>query len=246
MLKVRASVPRSRRKDGEAGLTRPALPAVVGLACLTLLAGVAERAPAADSLPEAREILRRALDLHEGVRDYTASVRVEADAKGAPAEVPAFKVFFKRPDKVRIKSRSLVIVPRDMLMFGNLSKLIEEGADVLLLGTKTVGGTPMHTLKLVPKEPEAGGAPVRILITVDGTRWTVDHSRIIDGSKERATFEWSYVLVGSKYWMPSTIRMTVPQAARRDGALGAEMVVTFSEYQVNTGLSDSLFEESGG
>jgi len=216
------------------------------LAFLALLAGLAERTPAAGGGPDASQILRRALDLHEGVRDYTASVRVEADAKGAPSEVPAFKVFFKRPDKVRIKSRSLVIVPRDMLMFGNLSKVIEEGADVLLLGTKTVGGTPMHTLKLVPKGPKAEGAPIRILITVDGGRWTVSHSRIVDGSKERATFEWSYVLVDSTYWMPSTIRMTVPDAPRRDGGLGAEMVVTFSEYQVNVGLSDSLFEESGG
>jgi outer membrane lipoprotein-sorting protein len=214
-----------------------AVPALLGAAC---------GAPAT-AVPEAKEILRKALDLNEGVRDYTAWLQLTADLQGAPEQMPPFKVYFKRPDKVHIESRSLVVIRRDMLTFGNLYRFVEEGAEVLLAGSKTVSGTPMYTLKLIPKRPEAPGQPaVRVLITVDGRRWTVTTTRIFEGEKEQATFEWSYVLVGEKYWMPSTIRLTLPEVPRRDGAPGGQLVVRFSRYTVNTGLSDSLFEEPEG
>lgn len=233
--------------SGRAPRRSPAVPeGPRAVACLLVLVLGAGGAVTAEGVPDPKEILRKALDLSEGVQDYTAWLRVKADLQGAPEQVPAFKVYFKRPDKVHIESRSIVVIRRDMLTFGNLSKFVEEGADVLLAGSKVVDGTPMYTLKLMPKRAEGEGRPpTRVLITLDGRRWTVATTRIFEGAEEQATLDWSYVLVASKYWMPSAIRLTIPKAPRRDGTLGAGITVTFSEYTVNTGLSDSLFENAG-
>jgi len=214
--------------------------------------------------PSASAILHRVLDLSQEVKDYTAQVRVSADVQGAPQQMPEFKVYFKRPDKVHIESRSIVIVRRDMLTFGNLASIIDKGAQTVLAGVKNAGGTPMYTLKLIPKEqpkpappprgnpddphhqyrrPPAPAGPPRVLVTVNGRRWTLERMDLYEGTKQVATMYWTHVLVGNRYWMPSRIQCSMPAAPKRDGTLGAQLIVTFSGYTVNTGLSDSLFVE---
>jgi hypothetical protein len=224
-----------------------------------LVVATAQAAWAATPSPTA--ILRQALDLSQEVKDYTAQVRVSADVEGAPEAMPEFKVYFKRPDKVHIESRSIVIVRRDMLMFGNLSKFIEKGSQITLAGVKDVGGTPMYTLKLIPKEepqpppppprgPHRGQryqapppGPARVLVTINGRRWTIERMDIYEGTMQVAVFYWTYTLANNRYWMPSRIQCNMPTERNRAGKQGAQLVVTFSKYTVNTGLPDSLFVE---
>ena len=196
-------------------------------------------AAAASAAPTASEILRRALDLSAEVQDYTAQVQVTSNIGGAPEEVPPFTVYFKRPDKVSIRSRSLVIVPRDALTFGNLSKRIEAGADISLVGTKPVNGVPLYTLKLTPKE---AGDEERVLVTIDGRRFTVERMEVVRGQTTHATLDWEHALVAGRYWMPSVITCTLPKASGLGGKAGGKVTVAFSGYRVNTGLSDALFE----
>ena len=200
-------------------------------------------ATAAVAAPTANEILRRALDLSAGVQDYTAQVHVRTNFMGSPNEIPSFTVYFKRPDKVSIKSRSLVIVPRDAFTFGNLSRRIEEGAEISLVGTKTVNGVLQYTLKIKPKDPAEQG---RVLVTIDGTRWTMQRTEVVEGQQTHLTLDWQHTLVSGRYWMPSVITCRAPTAHRTDGGKGAEATITFSGYQVNTGLSDSLFKATDG
>jgi len=234
------------------------------LALVGVCQSVAHGQATGGATPSASAILHRVLDLSQEVKDYTAQVRVSADVQGAPEQMPEFKVYFKRPDKVHIESRSIVIVRRDMLTFGNLAKYIEKGAQTVLLGVKDAGGTPMYTLKLIPKEqpapprPPRSGAdgsphrfrqppppagPPRVLVTVNGRRWTIERMDLYEGAKQMATMYWTHVLVGSRYWMPSRIQCRMPTAPKRDGKPGAQLIVTFANYTVNTGLSDSLFVE---
>jgi outer membrane lipoprotein-sorting protein len=210
------------------------------LALVVLVALLA--ASVACAAPTAQEILRRALDLSAEVQDYTAQVQVRSNLAGGSEEVPPFTVYFKRPDKVSIKSRSLVIVPRDALTFGNLSKRIEQGADILLVGAKTVNGVPLYTLKIIPKR-ETGEE--RLLVVVDGQRWTVSRVEVVEGQRVHATFDWQHTLVQGRYWMPSVITCKVPEASSVGGGKGAEATVTFTGYKVNSGLSDSLFQSPG-
>ncbi len=205
------------------------------------LVGLALVGAGASAAPTGTEILRRALDLSAEVNDYTAQVQVSSDIPGAADDVPPFTVYFKRPDKVRIKSRSLVIVPRDALTFGNLSRRVEAGADVVLVGTKTVNGIPSYTLKLKPKE-EAGEE--RVLITIEGRRFTVERMEIVRGANVHAVLDWQHTLVGGRYWMPSVITCTVPRAPGAHGGGGGTVTVSFTGYRVNTGLSDAVFGDT--
>ncbi|MBM3471816.1 MAG: hypothetical protein FJX75_00920 [Armatimonadetes bacterium] len=211
--------------------------------CALAALGAACLAGAAWAAPTANEVLRRALDLSAEVNDYTAQVQVRSSFAGAPDEIPTFTVYFKRPDKVSIKSKSLVIVPRDAFTFGNLSKRIEEDAEIILVGTKTVNGVPLYTLKIKPKEQDEQG---RVLVTIDGGRWTIQRMEVVEGQQTHLTLDWQHTLVGGRYWMPSIITCRAPNVPRADGGKGAEATITLTGYRVNTGLSDALFQSSGG
>ncbi len=234
--------------------------AVAAVVVGTLVAGAASAQATGSAPPSATALLRRSLDLSEAVKDYTATVHLAADVAGAPEDMPDFKVYFKRPDKVHIESRSIVIVRKDMQTFGNLAGQIAKGAQVSLAGTKNVGGTTMYVLKLIPKVPDKPppppeyhhrhgmpspppppSGPPRVLVTINGRRWTVERMDLYEGDKQAATMYWSYVLVGNRYWMPSRIQCNMPSAKNRADKPGAQLVVTFANYTVNTGLSDSLF-----
>jgi outer membrane lipoprotein-sorting protein len=191
--------------------------------------------------PTANEILRRALDLSSGVQDYTADVKLTHDLDGASEQSTTITVYFKRPDKVSVKSRSFVVVPRDALTFGNLSKRVEAGADVSLVGTKTVNGVPIYTLKIKPKE---AGAQERVLVTVDGRRFTVEQMEVVQGQTPVATLVWQHALVEGRYWMPASIVCTLPRVAGVGTQPGGRATLTFRNYRVNTGLSDSLFQQA--
>jgi len=209
---------------------------VVGIAVV----GATATAPAAD--PSAQEIMSRVLEINAGVNDYTAKVNMQADIEVAPSNVPEYKVYFKRPDKVHIESRSIVVARREMFTFGSLAKRVDEGTTPHLLGKKIENGVPVYTVKLVPQQ-DADIHPERVILRVDGQRWTVNTIEITDGQKTMAKFHWAFTQVGGKYWMPSTIRCELPDVPSRDGTSGAEISVAFSDYTVNTGLSDDIFTD---
>ncbi|MGQ9733054.1 MAG: LolA family protein [Candidatus Zipacnadales bacterium] len=156
-------------------------------------------ATSGDSTPSAMEILQRALDLNEEIRDYTAEVHITTNLAGAPQEIPRFTVYFKRPDKVWFRSYSIIIMPRSAITFGNLAKKIEARVDILLIAGKTVNGAPTSTLKL---RPQGGPSrPETIFITADGEKWTVTCLEAFGGTTSHGTFQWHYSLVGGRYWL---------------------------------------------
>ena len=208
----------------------------LGVAAVVLTATTALGAPTGD------QILQKALVLGSNVQDYTAQVSMTSNIMGSPAEVPSYKVYFERPDKIHIESKSLVVVPRKVFSFGDVGEKVREGATVLLIGQKVVNGITMYTVKLVPKEdPEAH--PERVLVTINSSRWTIEMIEIVAADKAHMVMSFTYSLEAGKYWMPSMIKASIPEAPKRDGGLGGEVSLSFTDYTVNTGLDDSLFEE---
>jgi outer membrane lipoprotein-sorting protein len=187
------------------------------------------------------DILRRALDLSAEVQDYTAQVQMTSNLPDVQSQFAPFTVYFKRPDKVSVKSRGLVIVPRDALTFGNLAQRIEQGTQILLVGTKTVGGVPYYSLKLIPKESRD---PSRVLVTIEGRHWTISQMQVVEGAKTRAAFTWEYALVDGRFRMPAKIRCHIPGLPMQGANQPGEVTVSFSGYKVNSGLGDELFKST--
>jgi len=229
-------------------LSRRARPLAAPILLLAVLAAALLAASAA-AAPPAKEILRRALDLHEGIQDYTAQVQAQvrapegADLQGEDAvQTIRFKVLFKRPDKVKIEANRPVVMPKQLFVFGNLGTLIAQKSTVTLIGEKTQNGVPIYALKVAGAGANQQG---NILFWVNGGNWTVQRMAIPvpqAGNDFELNVVWTYAQVDD-FLVPQRIAVTLPQSMFGQGAKGnGEASLTMTDWKINVGLKDSQFQ----
>jgi outer membrane lipoprotein-sorting protein len=198
--------------------------------------------PCGHAAETGREILRRALDLNAGVQDYTAEVVVVMDLPNLQVPRRTAKVYFKRPNKVGIKSRGIVMIPKRALMPGNLGTEITQDTRVDIIGRTTAGGHPLVCLRLT--DPKPGPEAETLLVWVRTDRYTVERMEIYARGRKNLGVAWTHQLIGGRYWMPRHIAARIYNWRSGDDKQSEGTVtVDFSNMQVNTGLSDKLFEE---
>ncbi len=193
--------------------------------------------PAAELTPG--EILHRALDVREGLKDYSATLTLHAELPRAEVQDRRAKVYYKHPNKIHVEADQFVMIPRDALLFGNLAKYIERDAELVLAGRKVALGRPIYALKVIRKGGDL--EEPRLLLWVDGSNWTIVRSEVRRRGNLVMAARWRYVKVGDKFWMPQRIECNFRRGPR--GGEGGKITVTFSDYQVNTGLPDSMFTQ---
>lgn len=191
----------------------------------------------------AMSMLQRALQATEQVQDYTATVAVTVDSPALQMPRRTARVYFKRPDKVHVESDGLMVIPRDALMLGNLSKHVEQYATAAFTGTGTLSGRPVRAIKLAPKDARPGTG--RVLVWIDSERHLLLKSEIWRGGARMLTVQFEHTRVDGRYWMPRRIVTEVAEGALMRRGEGGRIELEFSNYRVNRGIPDSIFEGSG-
>ena len=185
------------------------------------------------------EILAQVQRQYDGVADYTARVHVAADIPDLDLPARDFTVYVKRPDKVKIESTGLVILPRDVLLLGDLEGHLAESARVTVNGTTREGGRQICCLKLFPQDAASRD---RVLLWVDVQRHTLVRSELWAGANRLLAVYWKHVRVNDEFWLPAEVKCEISGGILGEARPGS-ITVTFADYQVNTGLSDALFTD---
>ncbi|MGD9518584.1 MAG: outer membrane lipoprotein carrier protein LolA [Armatimonadota bacterium] len=186
-----------------------------------------------------QEILGKSAALYQGVRDYTCRVTVQTDFPKVRMPTRTFTVYFKKPDKVRVESGGqLVMVPRDILLFGNFERHLKDEAKIVLAGTNTRAGRKLYFLKVLPRER---GAPDRVLLWIWGDTWTIKRSEIWRRDAKILTADWEHKACG-RYLMPLRVVCKVTGGRMAEKGSGT-IKVDFAGWKVNSGLADSLFAQ---
>lgn len=185
------------------------------------------------------EIVEKALKLRREIRDYTATVTVRTDIPDVDIPDRTVTVYFKQPDKIRVISDGLVILPRKALNIHSLGTRLIEKADAVVQGSKTVDGRTLYSVKLIPQSEKD---PNRAIVSVWGDTWTVHRVEGYKGPSKIFTVRWTHQKVGGKHWLPRTI---VFQSVAEDlpGSKSGTLTLRFSDFRVNTGLSDEIFKQ---
>lgn len=193
----------------------------------------------------AQQVLDRALALQDQVQDYTARCRLLVTIPGQEIPERRFTVYFKRPDKVKIVSNEIVLVPREALTLGSLRRHLNERTEVRLVGVGTIGSYPLYCIKLAPKGGAQNNDPGRVLVWIRGDYFFPTKTEIWKGATRLVTIQWTFAWLEGKYWMPTSIVATVPSGILNDEG-PARVSLAWRDYRINTGLSDELFGEAGG
>ena len=208
-------------------------------------------------VPSGDEILRRCERNFEGVEDYTVDLTASIDMERMRIPEMRAVLYFKRPDKINIKSENFAMLPREG--FALPVTVLIRNYDARSKGTEEIGEKRLYRVELTAKK---GSARVQNLtVWVDPSNYTIVQTVSIPYRGRSVTVETSYLNHEGKFWLPERMKLaftaTTPDTSaveefpipgrpqseelRRPPRSG-NMEVRYSGYRVNTGLSDDLFK----
>jgi outer membrane lipoprotein-sorting protein len=205
---------------------------------------------------DADEILTRVVKGFEGVKDFSASIDAEVNMERMQIPKMHAELLFKKPDKVHFSSKGFLLVPREEVAL-NPSALHEHYLATSVM-TDTVDGKAMYKLLLAAKDQKTRLRS--LLVWIDGTNWTVVRMETIPYEGRTLSMRFTYECQEGKYWLPSKLIASFASDAektQKDASTSMEnqldgmqrsmprngsITILYSNYKVNCGLTDDMFE----
>ena len=214
--------------------------------------------------PAPRKVFTELVKPYRDLNDYT--VRIHAKVNMPAIRIPDFSaiLYFKKPDKFHIETKSFAPIPRDSGVF-NPFQFDPEKNLITYLRTENLNGAPSDVFRVEPLETKSlirhyhvwvGETPGRILqvesLSVKGTKAQVKPTyRIVEQGLE-------------KWFLPDKVHvhLTFPEGMyngdaasfttkdnpfssgmrRLDDMSGeGDISLSYGEWRINTGLDDRLF-----
>jgi outer membrane lipoprotein-sorting protein len=236
------------------------------LLLVLLLPAEASSQEQSETKPNPRQVFTELLKPYRALNDYTVKIHAKVDMP--LIRIPDFSatLYFKKPDRFHIETRSFAPIPRDSGLF-NPYQFDPDKNSIAYQRTERLNGTTADVYKVEPLAPKAlarhyilwiGGQPGRILqvesLSVKGTKGLVKLSYL---SVEQGPEKW---LLPEKVHVHLTFPEGMQQGdpvsfmtkdnplssgmRRLDDVSGeGDIAISYSEWQINTGLDDRLFQK---
>lgn len=213
----------------------------------------------AQSSPDALALIREVNAKFARVKDYQAKAIVDVRISFMKILPQKAKVFYRRPDKFRVKSEGIAILPRQ-----NLDQLFQLTANenefmAFAIGDDAVQGVPVKVLNIVPVSDTSD--LILAKIWVDPVKDLVLKSQLTTKTNGTILIEYTFgtqsafalpdqavfTIEVRKFKIPKAISADLNSAASKKDS-GKEqktgkIILRFSDYQINKGLADAVFVE---
>lgn len=211
---------------------------------------------------KSEDILAKVKENFGKVNDYEVNVKIRVDVNFLKVPDSQAKIYYKQPDKIKLKSEGFALLPKEGLNFSPYSFL--EGDHTSILDKEQVTeGHPCYIVKVIPLGDR--GDLILTTLWIDKDRYII--RKIESTTKTNGTFSIDLKYADNlKYPLPSSMvftfnvqKMQMPKEITGD--MGEEdneakdkgsanktttgkVYINYSDYKVNTGLSDSIFDET--
>jgi hypothetical protein len=194
-------------------------------------------------LPDGETVLKNIEARWLPIKDYAVTLAVTADIEKLDVPPMVVRMYFKQPDKTHFESEGFAVLPRDALRFN--PRVLREKYAVEAVSRDSSSAS--LRLKLISRG-ETGPAR-RLTLLVDPKDLTIDglESGTADGRRMKAVF--TYAPTGG-FLLPSSLVVEfasdapaeAPETPQSPGRpRKGKVTVIFTDYRVNSGLSDDLF-----
>ena len=215
---------------------------------------VVVRTPANAQQLTAEKILQNVKANFDAVKDYTAMLTGKVDMERLKAPKMNVKLYFKQPNKFKTESKGTSFIPKNILDLNPGDLLMK--FDPSLMGKEDVDGKILYKIRLVTK-PEKGKQIRESFIWVDESRWTITRLEAFPMEGRKIEIVIESTVIDGKYILPAKIiakfdfeqntdslaeKIYSPNRMPKKGMV--ELI--YSDYQVNKGLSDEIFEQKKG
>jgi len=193
----------------------------------------------------------------EEVKDYEADVKVKIDMDMLKAPESKAKIYFKQPDKVKIKSESFSLLPKQGINF--LPGLfIKKDFTAVYVREDNWNGLKLSVIKIIPLN-ENSDISISTL-WVDESKNVVKKAEVSTKSEGTFSIDMSYAYA-DKYYMVSAMKFsfdlnklnagksmndatpTEPKNKRKfKRPTKGTVYINYSDYKINKGIPDSFFK----
>ena len=206
----------------------------------------------------AADILRHLQSKSSEIEDYTVRLRAEIDMEKVRVPPMDITVYYKRPDKIHVLSKGFAMLPRDGI-FINPDRFSQEAFYMSLLGKETLKNIETYKIELVPRKEEIKIR--KLTMWVDPDRWVLLRVHTISWRGLSVYVDFEYALFSDKYWLPVRAVANInlsgfkgfspyykmfgreKENASESGDKTGRITIEFSDYKINIGLSDLIFEQ---
>jgi hypothetical protein len=202
-------------------------------------------------------ILKKVKDSFGRVKDYTVEVQVKVDVDFIKVPETKAKIYFKQPDKITFESDGFALLPKEGLSFSPLS-FLKKDYSAFYQKEDIIDGYPVSVIKVIPSSDKDD-----IVLTTLWVDQTFNIIRKVESTtKTNGTFtiDLKYNTEKENYYLPSSMifgfnidKMNLPNAFSEGSEAGSQkkiskstigrVYITYSNYKVNIGLSDKIFEK---
>jgi len=216
--------------------------------------------PAAGRAQDAASLVQQVRAKLERVNDYEATGILKTDIPSMKVPVAEVKVYFRKPDKLKIKNeKGLSLVPKGPVSI-SLNNLLSGKYQVIDGGAGQVDGIPVKIVKLLPLDDS--GEMVLSTVYIDAARLLIVKAKTTNRASGTNELEMLYGKYAS-WALPDKIVFTfnaeefkLPKgvtfdyddgsAKKKPAAAGGnqrgKIEITYSSYTINRGVADEVFK----
>lgn len=209
---------------------------------------------------DVKELLKNVKTKYDKVNDYTATGKLKTNVIFIKAPVATVKVYYKKPDKLKIKNESgISFIPKGTVNVNLNNVLGLNNFEALDGGTEKVNNVECKVVKIFPLSDEEN--ITRATLYIDEKQNLVMKSVI--STKENGTYELLMTYKDyAAYGLPDKVNLTfntrdykLPKGITIDYDNGADkkkeeekkskkgsVEISYSNYVINKGVPDTAFE----
>ena len=206
------------------------------------------------------EIINEVINNFNKVKDYQVDLNIKVDVEFIKVPETKAKIYFKQPDKVHLEAEGFAMLPKNGMEFSP-SSLIKKDYTAIYEQDVDLNGYKTSIVKVIPL-----GDQGEIILS---TYWIDQKKQVIrkveSTTKTNGTFTIDFTFDDKiKYPLPSKIifsfnmdKMNLPATItgetnnekpdKKNKKMGSttkgQVIVNYSNYVVNKGVPDSIFEE---
>ncbi len=207
------------------------------------------------------DILDKVKNNFSRVSDYEVSVNIKVDVNFLKVPETHARIFYKQPDKIKLKSEGFALLPKEGLDFSPYS-FLEGDYTAIFDKENEIGGNPCYLIKIIPLGDK--GDLILSTLWIDKSQYIIRKIESTTKSNGTFTIDLKYDN-GLKYPLPSSMvfsfnvqKMQMPKEITGDmtdetneekgkqnksKTTAGKVYINYSDYKVNSGLPDSLFTD---
>ncbi len=205
-------------------------------------------------------ILNEVKEKFSKIKDYEVNVRIKVDIDFLKAPVSEAKIYFKQPDKIHFESENFALLPKEGINFSPMA-LLKGNYTAIYEKEDTINRIRTSVIKVIPLN-EKGNIILSTLWIDQSNDYII---KIESTTKVNGTFslELNYNNPVDDYPLPSSMiftfnidRTNIPRGMYGNmddkntdikqsmKSTAGKVYINYSNYKVNQGIPDSVFEKS--